>query len=130
MGKPQLMDEECWELIEEYQFDSTIKRMSTVWYNRPVNRNMIFSKGAAERILPLCNNLTTKESQDNVMNQVHQLASKGLRVLALAYRDAQGIDVNNIAKQENGRELIECDLTFLGLTGGELHYNSCILLTI
>ncbi len=130
MGKPQLMGEECWELIEEYQFDSTIKRMSTVWYNRPVNRNMIFSKGAAERILPLCNNLTTKESQDNVMNQVHQLASKGLRVLALAYRDAQGIDVNNIVKQENGRELIECDLTFLGLTGGELNYNSCILLTI
>lgn len=116
-GKPQLTAETGWELIEEYQFDSTIKRMSTIWYNRPLEQTIVFTKGAAERILPLCVNLPTKESQDEVLNQVHSLAAKGLRVMAMAYRDIKGMDINTVINTSNGRELIECELTFTGLTG-------------
>jgi magnesium-transporting ATPase (P-type) len=116
-GKPQLTAEVGWELIEEYQFDSTIKRMSTIWYNRPLNHTCIFTKGAAERVLPLCINLPTQESQDEVMKHVTELASRGLRVIAMAYRDVKGMDINAVVNQKNGRELIESDLVFTGITG-------------
>jgi potassium/sodium efflux P-type ATPase len=116
-GKPQLTAEVGWELIEEYQFDSTIKRMSTVWYNRPLDHTCIFTKGAAERVLPLCVNLPTQESQDKVMKHVNVLASRGLRVMAMAYRDAKGKDITAAINQSNGREFIESDLVFTGLTG-------------
>lgn len=116
-GKPQLTAEIGWELIEEYQFDSTIKRMSTVWYNRPLGHTCVFTKGATERILPLCVNLPTQESRDQVTNQVNALASKGLRVMAMAYRDIEGMDINAIINTSYGRELIERDLIFSGITG-------------
>ncbi|GAA5798447.1 hypothetical protein HPULCUR_003850 [Helicostylum pulchrum] len=116
-GKPQLTSEIGWKLIEEYQFDSTIKRMSTVWYNRPLEQTVVFTKGAAERIIHLCRNLPTQESRDEVMDQVNKLASKGLRVMAMAYRDIKGMDINSVINSSNGREVVECDLTFTGITG-------------
>lgn len=116
-GKPQLTSEIGWELIEEYQFDSSIKRMSTIWYNRPLEQTIVFTKGAAERVLPLCLNLPTQESRDEVMEQVNNLAAKGLRVMAMAYREIKGMDINSVVNSSNGRDLIECDLTFTGITG-------------
>ncbi|KAL9542561.1 hypothetical protein MBANPS3_008548 [Mucor bainieri] len=111
-GKPALTEQGEWEMIEEYQFDSTIKRMSTVWYNRPLNHTCVFSKGAAERILPLCINTTA--DYDAIMQHVEALAAKGLRVMAMAYRE--NVDAS-LVHTSNGRELLECDLTFAGLCG-------------
>ncbi|KAI7886849.1 uncharacterized protein EV154DRAFT_567510 [Mucor mucedo] len=116
-GKPQLTAEIGWELIEEYQFDSTVKRMSTIWYNRPLEYTCVFTKGAVERIIPLCVNLSTQEARDNVMNQANALAAKGLRVMAMAYRNIKGMDINAVINTSNGRNLVECDLTFSGITG-------------
>lgn len=110
-GKPDLTDQGEWEMIEEYQFDSTIKRMSTVWYNRPLNHTCVFTKGAAERILPLCVNTP---DQDAIMQHVEALATKGLRVIAMAYRES--IDAS-LVHTSNGRDVLECDLTFVGLCG-------------
>ncbi|KAL7311489.1 hypothetical protein PS15m_009246 [Mucor circinelloides] len=110
-GKPTLTEQGEWEMIEEYQFDSTIKRMSTVWYNRPLNLTCVFTKGAAERILPLCVNTL---DQDEIMQHVEALAAKGLRVMAMAYRE--NVD-SSLVHTSNGRELLECDLTFVGLCG-------------
>lgn len=116
-GKPKLTAEDNWKLVEEFQFDSTIKMMSTVWYNRELDHNFVYTKGAVERIMPLCTNLSTKESQDNIMDQVNQLASKGLRVMALACRDIKELDFSTIIGNPNGRGMIECELIFLGLVG-------------
>ncbi|CEP10609.1 hypothetical protein [Parasitella parasitica] len=113
-GKPSLTEQYGWEMIEEYQFDSTIKRMSTVWYNRPLNHTCVFTKGAAERIIPLCTNLPDQASQDEVMRHVEALAAKGLRVMAMAYRE--NVD-SSLVHTSNGRQLIENDLTFAGITG-------------
>ncbi|EPB85791.1 hypothetical protein HMPREF1544_07460 [Mucor circinelloides 1006PhL] len=110
-GKPTLTEQGEWEMIEEYQFDSTIKRMSTLWYNRPLNLTCVFTKGAAERILPLCVNTP---DQDEIMQHVEALAAKGLRVMAMAYRE--NVD-SSLVHTSNGRELLECDLTFVGLCG-------------
>ncbi|GAN09597.1 potassium/sodium efflux P-type ATPase, fungal-type [Mucor ambiguus] len=110
-GKPDLTEQGEWEMIEEYQFDSTIKRMSTVWYNRPLNHTCVFTKGAAERILPLCVNAS---NQNAIMQHVEALAAKGLRVMAMAYRE--NVDAS-LVHTSSGRDLLECDLTFVGLCG-------------
>ncbi|RCI05059.1 hypothetical protein CU098_009390 [Rhizopus stolonifer] len=112
-GKPQLIAEDGWEMIQEYQFDSTIKRMSTVWYNRPQDHTFVFTKGATERILPLCINMPTQESHIEVMNHLNVLASKGLRVIAMAYRKEE----SNMFEKDRDRSIIEKDLIFLGLAG-------------
>ncbi|KAG0182006.1 hypothetical protein DFQ28_008031 [Apophysomyces sp. BC1034] len=115
MGKPDLVAS-GWELLAEHQFDSTIKRMSTVCVDRVSGSAMVFTKGAAERILPLCNNLKSETEQNRVLEIVDQLASKGLRVMAMACRP---LEEKELAAdlQQTSRDLVERDLEFLGLTG-------------
>ncbi|KAI9274614.1 hypothetical protein BDA99DRAFT_244022 [Phascolomyces articulosus] len=129
MGQPDLHTS-GWTQLAEYQFDSTIKRMSTLYFNQQKNEWMVFTKGAAERILPLCHNI--KDSQ-SIMEKVDQLASKGLRVIALAKRHVDYTNVatadqdkitkkNDLEEKEDWiqrlkREDVECELEFLGLTG-------------
>ncbi|ORX58921.1 calcium ATPase [Hesseltinella vesiculosa] len=111
MGKPDLLAQ-GWTVLQEYQFDSTIKRMSTLCMKN--NDLVVFTKGAAERVVPLCSSFTSEDQRQNVLRTVDQLASKGLRVMALAYR--------SLAMQAEGatalpREDLESSLTFVGLTG-------------
>ncbi|KAI9250466.1 hypothetical protein BDA99DRAFT_563983 [Phascolomyces articulosus] len=113
MGKPDL-EALGWTPFAEYQFDSSIKRMSTLYREGKSNEFVLFTKGAAERVLPLCDNMNEKQEK-NIMEKVEQLAAKGLRVIALAVR--------NMDNEFNGkepvpeREQVETHLTFLGLTG-------------
>ncbi|KAI9486330.1 MAG: hypothetical protein EXX96DRAFT_473786 [Benjaminiella poitrasii] len=109
-GKPYLMSEAGWELIQEYQFDSVLKRMSTIWYHQPSDKTYIFTKGAAERVLPLCT--LDAEQQEEVMQHVDVLAAKGLRVITMAYQELP----TKVSGDED-REQIEQGLHFLGLTG-------------
>ncbi|KAI9493211.1 hypothetical protein BDB00DRAFT_907457 [Zychaea mexicana] len=127
MGRPDL-NEAGWIQLAEYQFDSTIKRMSTLYTNRYTNQITLFSKGAAECILPICDNIKDLAS---IMEKVDQLASKGLRVIALARRSMDDIAastsdddmiVQDDDKEENWssrlkRDDVECHLEFLGFTG-------------
>ncbi|KAI8338545.1 HAD-like domain-containing protein [Chlamydoabsidia padenii] len=111
MGKPDLMVD-GWEVLVEYPFDSTIKRMSTLCAGK--DGMVLFTKGAAERILPLCkNNMATE--MEKVHSIVDRLASKGLRVMAMAYRSMDNIDAK--VARSMSRDDIEKDLVFIGLTG-------------
>ncbi|KAF7731875.1 hypothetical protein EC973_007706 [Apophysomyces ossiformis] len=116
MGKPQLLSS-GWEHLAEYQFDSTIKRMSTICVDNTHSTAMVFTKGAAERILPLCHNLRTESETESVLDIVHRLASKGLRVMALACRPLDEKELAAANAQQLKREEVECNLEFLGLTG-------------
>lgn len=118
LGKPQLKAA-GWEELAEYQFDSTIKRMSTLCRNTVTGEAFVFSKGAAERLLPLCNNI---DNVDDIMKRVDALASKGLRVIALAIRpldpaNLKDLPPNDQMHRQFPREDMERDLEFLGLTG-------------
>lgn len=113
-GKPTL-ESQGWEFIEEHQFDSTVKRMATVYHHQPSDRYIAFVKGATERILPLCTSGLPKDP-DMVMRTVDELASQGLRVIALACRRLPDGIKREQAKAMN-REQVESDLEFLGLTG-------------
>ncbi|KAI9010391.1 hypothetical protein CLU79DRAFT_773583 [Phycomyces nitens] len=111
MGKP-VLEEAGWDLISEYQFDSTIKRMSTLCQDRNTGERVVFTKGATERILPLCPALSDAE-QNQILKTVDLLAAKGLRVMTLAYRQLP----SDHEYRDGNRDAIECELVFLGLTG-------------
>ncbi|ORX89631.1 potassium/sodium eff [Basidiobolus meristosporus CBS 931.73] len=110
MGKPDL-EEQNYELLFEYQFDSSIKRMSVVYRLRDTEKLIMFTKGATERIISLCQNI---EDDKEILQKVDILASKGLRVLTLAYKT---LDLNPEDVQNSSREDLEKNLNFLGLVG-------------
>lgn len=117
MGKPDLLAN-GWELLAEYQFDSTIKRMSTICLEKNTGLVYVFTKGAAERIIELCNNLPTENQRQEVLENVNKLASKGLRVMGMSYRKLDlPADVTAEELIQGSRDDVERDLIFLGLTG-------------
>lgn len=116
---------ESFEHIEEYPFDSSIKRMSSIY--KMHDKTMIFTKGAVERILRRCTHWTgnpeektdTQELQEMTEDDItlieanmNALSSQGLRVLALASRE---FDEKTDDLQD--REKIESNLVFHGLVG-------------
>lgn len=99
--------------INEIPFTSESKRMSTVHSDN--GHFFSVSKGATEIILDLCEKifengkeqLITKEKKEEILKITEDLANKGLRMLALAYKQ---LDKEPISEEE-----IESNLTFLGL---------------
>lgn len=117
MGKPELTAN-GWELLAEYQFDSTIKRMTTICLDKNTGVVYAFTKGAAERVIELCSNMPTETERQPVLENVDLLAAKGLRVMAMSFRKLDlPANVTSEELQQHSRDDIECNLTFLGLTG-------------
>ncbi|KAH7135808.1 potassium/sodium efflux P-type ATPase [Dendryphion nanum] len=119
-GKKILEKNDGWTQTSEYPFDSTVKRMSVV-YKAPSNGQlMIYTKGAVERILDLCDDVgvgnnrkqMTDAIKESVYEQMTLLADQGLRVLALASKTWSGDFPENTP-----RDKVESNLTLLGLTG-------------
>ncbi|KAF7721884.1 hypothetical protein EC973_003980 [Apophysomyces ossiformis] len=104
------MEEAGWKLMAEFQFDSQIKCMSTIWSDNASQKSFVFTKGAAERILPLCINI---KSEDKIFAVIEKLAAKGLRVMALAGRELANVEDEHEMQRNN----VERDLEFFGLVG-------------
>jgi potassium/sodium efflux P-type ATPase len=117
-----------WHQKEEFPFDSTVKKMSVIFQkiNASEDVQMVFTKGAVERVLEACTTITADVAQgpipltdairDNVLENMEALAKQGLRVLALASKEW----VPPPAHLEGGdidRDDVEKDLRFLGLIG-------------
>jgi len=106
--------------LNEFPFDSSIKKMSAI-YNEKGNdsENVVFTKGAVERVLQSCETWyvdgelkkLTPEDQESIEKNMNVLSGEGLRVLAFATK--------TIPKDHDikTRETIESELTFLGLVG-------------
>ena len=90
-----------WKIIDEKPFDSVTKMMSVVVKDK---QSLIFTKGAPESILNICNKIIinekeekmSEEKKETIENQVNQWASKGLRVLAFSYNKIEMSQKNNI----------------------------------
>ena len=103
------------KLINQFPFDSKLKRMSVVWGEN--NSNQILSKGAPETILERSTKILSKGNIRNInttdkkeiMHTIDKLAGQGFRLLGLGYRDF------NLETDEVNREDIEKDLTFVGI---------------
>lgn len=112
--------------LEEFPFDSSIKRMSAI-YDLGDGNVKVFTKGAVERIVRRCTYWTgnpeektdtqdlqkmTEEDIKEIEANMDALSSQGLRVLAFASRD---YDLK--AEDMKDREAVESNLIFHGLVG-------------
>ncbi|MBI4824211.1 MAG: cation-transporting P-type ATPase [Nitrospirae bacterium] len=101
------------ERILEIPFDSERKMMTTV--NLFKGKRMAFTKGAMERLLPLCSRMLLDEREvpldeslrEKTISTYHTLMDNGLRVLAFAYKESSETDMEDI----------ERDMVFTGLIG-------------
>jgi len=103
--------------IRELPFDSIRKRMTTI-HVTPQGEKVAYVKGAPEVILQLCSHIysngevekLTEEKRKQLLEIVKQMASRALRVLAMAYKKLDKVE-------EYTTEIIEKDLVFVGLQG-------------
>jgi Ca2+-transporting ATPase len=103
-----------WPRVMEAPFDSERKRMSTV--HEHDGAFIAYTKGGPEAVLPLCDNMLTSDGlvtvdRDTVLAKAEEMATAGLRVLAIAYRDWAAMPATDEAAD------IEQDLTLIGLAG-------------
>ncbi len=104
-----------YETIEEYPFGSELKRMSKVF--KRDGRLLSFVKGASEVLLPRCTHIggasprkMKKKDISEIEELTHEYASRGYRVISLAYRE-----LDSLPKEEDeGRVKAEHALTYLG----------------
>jgi len=109
------------ELIErypvemEFPFDSEYKRMTKICKDK--KGYIVFAKGATEVILDRCSRYAVSKKvvplDDAMSGKIIELAtdfaSRGYRVISLAYKK-----ISNIPTSENAREETEQDLVYLG----------------
>ncbi|HSO07350.1 MAG TPA: cation-translocating P-type ATPase [Pelomicrobium sp.] len=110
--RPRL--EERMPRAEEIPFDSSRKRMTTV--HRDEDRLVSFTKGAPEAVLPRCARVLTDDGvrpldADAELARADEMARRGLRVLAFAYREWRK------APPMAEPDAVEDELTLLGLVG-------------
>jgi len=104
--------------IDEILFDSERKRMSTI-HTTPSGEKIAYVKGAPEILLGLCSHLyehgrvrtMTDNDRKRVLMTTQNMASRALRVLAMAYRKLP----NMLQNFTPGN--VETRLTFVGLVG-------------
>jgi len=93
---------------KEIPFSSERKIMTTIY--KIDKKYIAYSKGAPEEILKICNRINKrnldKKEKENIINIVHEMASKGLRVLAFSYKELKDCKL----------DFVEKDMTFVGLT--------------
>ncbi|TXT64166.1 MAG: conserved membrane protein of unknown function [Promethearchaeota archaeon] len=107
---------EEYDLVKEYPFDSSIKRMTKIY--RRDEKNFSFTKGASEILIPRCNQIyyngTEKEFTNELKNQVQTIikeyASQGYRILSLCYKDFYMMP----EPTEDNRDKFESDMVYLG----------------
>lgn len=92
--------------VFEIPFSSKRKMMSVVCKDQSFT---LYTKGACLEVLQCCK-LNPKE-KEKIIKENDEMAKKGLRVLAFAFKKLKGKDFK--------KEALEKDLTFLGLVGLE-----------
>ena len=102
------------ERLGEIPFDADRKRMATL--HRIEGKLFVLIKGAGETVLPLCSTLRKagaaasldSSSNKELLDRLQNMASQGLRVIALAYRELDAAP---------GGEIPEEKLVFAGFMG-------------
>jgi calcium-translocating P-type ATPase len=114
MARAALLEAPAGPRIDLVPFNAERRRMATV--HADSQGIVVFVKGALEAVLPFCTSIEgplgsaalTPEHRQVILNAEVELANDGLRVLAFAYRRANGVP---------SRDHLEEALTFAGLIG-------------
>ena len=96
-------------ILRQFPFSSSLQRMSVVSRNIRGTQFEVYSKGAPEVIVGLCDPSTVPDNFDETLMEYTQ---KGFRVLGLAYRP---LTASYVKMQRATREDIERNLSFVGL---------------
>lgn len=114
-----------WEELFEFPFSSEEKKMSMVMQHCSSKTQHVFTKGAVERVMAACSTVyeaedalqnLTDEAQTNILQVMETMASRGLRVLALATKELPAnLDVDKTHVLQ--RSEVEHNLIFCGLVG-------------
>ncbi|MFZ5945919.1 MAG: HAD-IC family P-type ATPase [Bacillota bacterium] len=115
---PKINDLYCRQ--KEIAFDSS-RRMMTVICTEPEGKRNVYSKGAVEDILAICDKVykdniivsLSPEIKEEILENNGTMAQEALRVLALAYKPLE----DQCSLEEVDNEEIEKSLIFLGLIG-------------
>jgi Na+-exporting ATPase len=110
-GKPTLVKNGRRELLAEFPFDSALKRMTVTYKSLGSITEDVYSKGAAEVLLPLLAEPPTRKKE--IAREVEALAIQGLRVLCVAHKSVSDPDPSH----HSDRDVAESDLRFIGLVG-------------
>ncbi len=114
------------QVVKELPFDGDRKRMTIVALDES-GREVAYSKGSADVLLPLCTDLDTVDgpreldanSRRVILDEAERMSSRALRVLAVARRDlghrSEAAAFEDAATRPNTD--IENRLTLLGLVG-------------
>jgi potassium/sodium efflux P-type ATPase len=125
MSKPDLLHSGDHQLLAEFPFDSSCKRMTVVCTDDA--GASAYTKGALEAMLPLMD--VSDEQKIIIVAKAEALAAEGLRVLCIAKRAVNPADftpeaavtaAEKIARADENsdqRSSVERNLTFLGLVG-------------
>lgn len=116
MAKSCLNEDIAYPKLNEVPFDTDRKRLSTL--HQTPNGIVLYCKGALETVLPLCDHLQidteisalSEEMKQDLLRAQDDMANKGLRVLAFAWRELT--EATNSDSQEQ-------QLTLCGLVGLE-----------
>ncbi|MHA1685960.1 MAG: cation-translocating P-type ATPase [Candidatus Heimdallarchaeaceae archaeon] len=98
--------------LNEFPFDSIIKRMSKVFEHKD-GRVFIFCKGATETVLPLCSAIgtehprtLTEKEKAKIQDYVNEFAKNGYRVISLAYKELTSKEEGSLSREELEKDLI------------------------
>lgn len=109
INKPNLNENVEIGILRQFQFSSSLQRMSVITRKLDEQNYVVFSKGAPEKIFSLCDQQTLPT---DVHDRLHEYTEKGYRVLALATRE---LHLSYVKMQKISREETEKNLVFLGL---------------
>ncbi|MBE0526058.1 MAG: HAD-IC family P-type ATPase [Candidatus Thorarchaeota archaeon] len=110
------IDEEAvrkrYSVVEEFPFESEIKRMSKICQDG--DKFVAFVKGATEVLMPLCEYVNGKDTpskitpglMERVSTLTNDFASKGYRVISLAYKQMDSVPTGDSARQKTENNLI------------------------
>ena len=105
--------------VNEIPFSSERMRMSVAWENAAAHSCSSFVKGSPDVMIDLCTHKQTSEGisilsaqeKQKIKDSYNAMSSQALRVLALAWRDLDGI------AKEKYVDAMEKDLVWLGMMG-------------
>lgn len=98
------------EITKQFQFSSSLQRMSVVVKASDSRHYRVFCKGSPETIIKLSKNSTVPE---NLSSRITDFTAKGYRVIAMATKVIEEITSEEL--DGLNREEVEMALNFIGL---------------
>jgi len=109
-----------YKVVQEYPFESELKRMTKVFKNKDESGYISFSKGATEILLDQCAYIgnqdafqraeLTSEKKAEIQTFADDFASLGFRILSMAYN----VIPDGSVPEDEKRTTIEQNMTYLG----------------